>query len=161
MTCLIPLTQGKFATVDDCDYDRVMRWKWFAVYVNGKWYAARKVTVDGRQCTVFMHRFLLGAEGKTLGDHKDGNGLNNTRENLRPATRAQNMANSGRLARNTSGYRGVTWCKRLGKWRAAIGVNYGKLSLGTHASITDAARAYDAKAIELFGDFARLNFPAG
>lgn len=155
----IPLSQNKTALVDDADHESLVRFEWFALEVNGNWYAARKVKVEGRQATVYMHRQILGHSALPLIDHKDRNGLNNTRANLRFATRAQNMANTGKQRRNTTGFRGVTWIAKLGKWRAQIGFENRKIAAGCHASIVDAAKAYDAKARELFGEFAVLNFP--
>lgn len=155
----IPLTQDKFALCDDEDYDALTRYSWFAVECSGHWYAARKARVDGRQVVVYMHRHIMGASALPVIDHIDRNGLNNTRTNLRFATRAQNMANTARRKRSSTGYRGVVWCARLGQYRAQIGVNDRKLMLGTHRSARAAAHAYDEAAKELFGDFAVLNFP--
>lgn len=160
MTRTITLTQGKFAQCDDADYESLMRYEWFAVEIRGDWYAARKAKAGEQPATIYMHRQIMGESEKPLIDHIDRNGLNNQRANLRFATRAQNMMNTARQSRNTSGYRGVVWCKRLGKWRAQIGVNYRKIMLGTHSTKRAAAEAYDEAARELFGEFAVLNFPA-
>jgi AP2 domain len=90
-------------------------------------------------------------------DHIDGNGLNNQRSNLRPATASQNCINRRTWGR--SAYRGVSWFKLYSKWNAAISYQRKSRNLGYFASEEDAARAYDAAARELHGAFARLNFP--
>jgi hypothetical protein len=105
-----------------------------------------------------MHRAIL--EGAPQVDHIDGDGLNNQRSNLRPATQAQNMANSRKYSTNTSGFKGVGWHKAAKKWRADITFDYKTRYLGLFPTAEDAARAYDSAAKSLFGVFACLNFPA-
>ena len=149
----IKLTQGKSAIVDDEDYEGLNRFKWFAEQRGNTFYARSK-------SSTYMHRFILGLEqgdGKEI-DHKDGNGLNNCRENLRLCTRSQNNIN-GRVRKGTSKYKGVCWDKRDKKWKARISIDKKRISLGNWLSEIGAARAYDIKATELHGEFARLNFP--
>lgn len=121
-------------------------------------YAWRRSDTGG---TVYMHRHLMG--GGVLGhahvDHRDGNGLNNTRANLRPCTARQNQANGGARRHNRNGLRGVV-CVANGTFRAKIRVDGHDIHLGTFFTARDAALAYDKKARELFGEFARPNFPA-
>jgi len=104
-----------------------------------------------------MHRAILNAPPRMDVDHINGNGLNNTRENLRLCTRSQNMMNQ-RLKGGTSRFRGVSWLKGGAKWHAQVRANGKRLHLGLFTDETEAAMAYDAAARELFGDFARLNF---
>lgn len=92
-------------------------------------------------------------------DHVDGNGLNNTRANLRPATNAQNNHNERLRATNTSGYKGVHWVRTNSKWRAEIRIDGRNRHFGYFVDPLDAARAYDAAARSAFGAFACLNFP--
>jgi hypothetical protein len=92
-------------------------------------------------------------------DHKDGNGLNNQKNNLRLCSYSQNSQNSKRPSHNTSGYKGACWSKGSNKWQAYIKLNGKCIHLGYFTCLLKAARAYDLKAKELFGNFARLNFP--
>lgn len=103
-----------------------------------------------------MHTLLTGWP---LVDHRDGDGLNNRMDNLRPATCAQNSANQARPVSNTSGYKGVSWRKRDRRWYAYIKVNGKQCHLGSYATAQDAAHAYDAAAIAAWGEYARPNFP--
>lgn len=90
-------------------------------------------------------------------DHKDHDGLNNRRSNLRWATQSQNCVNTSKLARGVSGFRGVS--KMRNKWHAAVNVSKKRIHLGTYVTAEEAAKAYDRAAREHFGEFARLNFP--
>jgi hypothetical protein len=153
----IQLTKGKVALVDDGDFERVNALKWQAFKNYQTWYARRNEGSTPRR-NVRMHQYILGVRGKTSQiDHRDGNGLNNQRSNLRIATAMQNQSNRGPQRNNTSGFKGV--CKRYGKWRAQIKYKGEKISLGTYPDPAEAARAYDRKARELFGEFAWQNFP--
>lgn len=100
---------------------------------------------------------LLNAAPGQLVDHKNLNGLDNRRENLRLCTDGQNKAN-GRVRRdNTSGYRGVYWNSSANKWQAYISVNSQRLYLGVFSDAWDAATAYNEAATLHYGEFARLN----
>jgi len=95
----IPLTQGKLALVDDADYKWLNQWKWKVINCNYTCYAARTIYLGGgrknqKSGTIQMHRLILNAPINMEGDHKDGNGLNNQRSNLRLATSGQNSQNS-------------------------------------------------------------------
>lgn len=148
----IPLTQGKFALVDDADFDWLNQWKWFAHKRKRIWYAARNARhPNGDRYTLSMHSLLLPEAA--LVDHWDGNGLNNQRHNVRAATQVQNSANAQKRA-NESGFKGVDFHKDK-RWRARLNGKF----LGYFSSSEAAARAYDVAAKELFGEFARLNFP--
>lgn len=159
MTKQIPLTQGKFALVDDDMYDYLMQWKWNAHWTGKCFYARRDVWNAGKRSRIYMHRLVLQAQKGTKVDHRNNiETLNNTRENLRICTSSQNMCNVGLKANNRSGYKGVYWEKYTQKYRAAIAFNNIKFKLGRFVDPIEAARAYDAKARELHGDFARTNF---
>lgn len=153
----VPLTKGKVALVDEGDYEKVAARKWQASYYNGIWYARCSVYQFGAKYALFMHRVILDAPAGAEVDHKDGNGLNNRRSNLRLATSRNQKCNVGIRKDNTSGYKGVT--RSGGKWKAYI-KHSGKVAhLGMASTPEAAARIYDAKARELYGEFAWFNFP--
>jgi len=90
-------------------------------------------------------------------DHKDGNGINNSIDNLRPATQTQNMGNARKRERTSSIYKGVCFYKALRKWHAYININYKRTHLGYFENEMDAAKAYNRAAVDKFGEYARLN----
>lgn len=154
---------GRVAFVDDGDYDLVMQHRWHVRETQRPGrrplgpYAITNVTrVDGSRTTLFMHNLIMGA---TRIDHADGNGLNNQRTNLRPASNGQNMHNRQGNLGHSSRYKGVTWNKRRRGWIARITLDGNRHQLGCFATEEDAARAYDAAAVIAFGEFARLNNP--
>lgn len=159
MTREIPLSKGLVALVDDEDYDWLLAdGKWHVTGYTHRLYAARTRWVGKRSFGERMHRLLL--PGTAYVDHINGNGLDNRRSNLRPASAAQNAQNRRRRSDNRSGYKGVGKSVVPRKpWIAAIGVNGTHCYLGVFATAEEAARAYDAAAVERFGEFARLNFP--
>lgn len=103
-----------------------------------------------------MHRLILNAPDHVRVDHRNGDGLDNRRDNLRYATTSQNCGNQRVGRNNTSGYKGVT-PRPSGKWRARIMYQRQCQHLGEYETKEDAARAYNEAALRLFGPFARLN----
>ena len=154
----IPLTQGKFALVDDGDYEMLNQFKWFALKRPHTFYAARNIPGGKRQKTIYMHTVIMQTPKDMEVDHRDGNGLINQRYNLRVCTRSQNSQNLLPQG-GTSKYKGVHWYKAGNRWQGHIRHNYKKIHLGYYTDEIEAARAYDEKAKELFGKFAHLNFP--
>ena len=158
----IPLTQGKVAIVDDRDYKWLSQFKWRA-QKSGKrpdsFYAVRNVTINKRRTTIQMHRQIMDPPQGVEIDHRNNNGLDNRRCNLRFCTRSQNMANSRGHRRRFSSFKGVSFHKEYKKWRAIITQNKKNHHLGFFRSQVRAAKAYDDKAKELFGEFANPNFP--
>lgn len=156
----IPLTKGKVALVDDDDFERVNAHKWTLRTQKGKSYAHRKLRVNGKQTSQYLHRFILGITGREQGDHKNGDGLDNTRGNLRRATQYQNNCNRGPQRNNRTGFKGVFFDPRYRRpFKASVWADGKCAYVGTFDTAEEAARAYDAKAKELHGEFAWLNFP--
>lgn len=152
----IPLTQGKFALVDDDDFEWLIRFNWQAVLLKGKWYA-RRIGTRPRRETIYMHREIAGVSSDTKVDHENGNGLDNRRWNLRPATSSENQMNKGMSSNNSTGYKGVSWHKGNGKYIANIKVGEKRIHLGYFDTPEQAALAYDVAAEKYFGRFAHLN----
>lgn len=156
-------TDGSKVLVDSEDYPVLSRHSWYIIgHSNGMLYATTKMKTDmtGIKRCLFMHHLILGSSAIT--DHEDRNTLNNQKHNLRPATRCENEWNKAKqkTARGkpcTSQYKGVSFDHRVGKYKAQIKRNGVHYDLGYHANEVDAARAYNAKVIELSGKFAWVN----
>lgn len=138
----IPLTQGKFALVDDIDYEYLSQWKWYANRCRNTFYARRNDYKDGKQTTVLMHKVISNRlRFKHRADHINRDGLDNRRRNLRDATVKQNNENTRRRRDNTSGHRGISWCRRKSKWWARIQHNGKRIHLGYFDKLEDAIAA--------------------
>jgi hypothetical protein len=146
----VPLTRGKFAKVDAADFDDVSRWNW------SYWrdHSGREYAMRGK--TIFLHRYLVQAQKGDHVDHKNGNGLDNRRDNLRKATQTENNRNRRKKPGVASKYKGVA--AHYDKWSATIWAGK-KTWLGRFATEKEAALAYDEAARRLHGEFARVNFP--
>ena len=155
---IIPLTQGQNALVDATDYAMLNQWNWCAVWypLSKTFYAQR----DKDRGEPLMHRLILECKIGEQGDHRNHNGLDNRRFNLRTCSPGQNRANQRLRKNNTSGYKGVSWDKSRGKWQVGI-KPFGekRRALGRYSDKETAARAYDEAARRLFGEFALTNFP--
>jgi len=175
----IPLRNKKheivaYALVDDSDFEWLMQWKWHRQIDAHTSYAVRQETINGKRVGFKMHRVILGlTDPKIKGDHRNHNGLDNQRHNLRRGTQKNNGANRTSNRGSSSKYLGVSyWISEVERtlkngtkkkyryeaWQSSIekdGIGY---SLGKHNTEEDAARAYDKKAMELHGEFANLNF---
>ncbi len=155
----IKLTGGKFAIVDPEDFEELNAYKWHAAKGGHTFYAIRSIYNKGHITTVKMHRQIINPPDGRVVDHKNHEGLDNRKANLRPATRAQNCWNSINLPKkDSSRYRGVRRDKDGDKWRAVISVNGKHVHLGYFTDENEAAKAYDAAAKKYRGEFAVLNF---
>ncbi len=155
----IPLTQGKFALVDDDEFEILNQFKWCAIKQGKQFYAVRKGCVGGKQKIIRMHREILGlSDPKVFCDHKNNNGLDNQRVNLRSCSNTENIRNTGKKANNASGFKGVCFREDTSKFRAQIWVSGKPKHLGYFTCPIEAARAYDTAATMHHGKFANLNF---
>lgn len=157
---LIPLTQGQCAKVDDADFDALNQYKWQASKDVHTYYAIRTDRTTGKKVKISMHRVLLSIPKSMFADHKDGDGLNNQRNNLRLATRAENNRNSRVRSDNKLGFKGVYFRKDVGKFKAQLRCNKKSFGLGYYDTADQAAMAYNEAATKYFGEFARLNIIA-
>ncbi len=145
----IELTQGFVAIVDDEDWKHLSRWRWKVLKCKGgKFYACRST----KSATILMHRVVAKASDGMLVDHKNGNGLDNRRDNLRLATQSQNQFNTNK-SRGSSERRGVSWHSEQKKWMAQIRHEGKSYFLGRFDSEEDAHAAYLKKRSELNEEF--------
>lgn len=153
----IPLSKGFYSIVEENDYYHLIKYKWhIQTTKNGDSFYAKNSSIG------MMHRYLLGVNDKSLMvDHINGNTLDNRRVNLRICTRSQNGMNQRPQRRKKDKmclYKGVTQTGSKKKFQARLVLNKKHIYLGTFKTEEEAARAYDTKAKELFGEFANLNF---
>lgn len=156
----VPLSGGQVAIIDAEDAERVLPHKWSIICPKGSAvYAQGRVTEGpGAKVVRYLHRYIMQAPKGMQVDHINNNGLDCRKANMRLATASENCRNRGkRVDGLTSSYKGV--CLINGRWRASIGFRGTKKHIGYFDDEIVAARAYDSAAIELHGDFARLNFP--
>lgn len=156
----IPLTQGKFAIVDDEDYRHLIQWKWYLYRAGNKQYAVRNISWRSntgmlKRRIIRMHRVIMHPPKNRYIDHINHNGIDNRKSNMRNCTSRENQGN--RLVSNhcSSKYKGVN--RHDGKWQARIGYKYKQLYIGFYDTEIEAAEAYNQKAIEIFGEFAKVN----
>ena len=152
----IPLSQGKFALVDDEDYERVNQYKW-CISSNG--YAVTNYRdSNGKRKAMKMHRFILNLnKGDSLVDHRDTIRINNQKYNLRVASFVENLRNQKINKNNKSGFKGVRLHKPSSLYIAQIGINGKQKHIGYFKCPVEAAKAYNEAAIKYFGEFAQLN----
>ena len=152
------LGDGNFALVSPKDHGRVMTRRWA---MNAKRYVIMK-RHGKEEGTVSLHRFILDVGIEIAIDHINGDPLDNRRENLRLCTYTENARNRKKQRKPASSrYKGVSMMRRTGKWHVQITKLKVRYFLGAFSNEEEAGRAYDQKATELFGQFARLNFPVG
>ncbi len=153
----ILLSQGKYALVDDTDYEEVSKYKWS---FDPKGYAFRntdKSIPRKDRRIIYLHRQLLDAKKGEYCDHINGDKSDNRKINLRICTNAQNIQNRKIGKNNTTGYKGIQWHPQDKLWHAVITVNRKIISLKYWKTKKEAALAYNEGAIKYHGDFAKLN----
>lgn len=155
---LIPLTQGKFAKVDENHFDSLNQFRWTLKTSKRTkvLYAKRFAIVDGKHTTIQMHTAIMCPPKGFQVDHIDRDGLNNQTSNLRITTRAQNQRNQKKHSKGSSQYRGV--CKAYKGWTARISVDNRQITLGTFKDEVEAALAYDIASCKYHGEHGRRNF---
>ncbi len=156
----IPLGGGQVAIVDDEDYDRIKQFgKWHVSVKKGIAYAACSRRVNGKVITTAMHRLLHELPTGMHTDHKNGNGLDNRRNNLRTATSGENRANSKVNKNSLSGAKGVAFCrgKATNPYRVFLYRDKKRVHVGYFPDISTAAAAYAVAAKEAHGEFARCS----
>jgi hypothetical protein len=160
----VPLSRGYTAVIDAADALLVQPYTWSAHVdkredgsIAAVYAQARLRQDDGTLRIVRLHRFILDAPKAALVDHENGDGLLNTRANLRLCSTAQNSRNQQLRTDNTSGFKGVTLCKKTGLWISAIVIDRQYKNLGKYKTKEEAAAAYDLAAAKYHGEFARTN----
>lgn len=149
-------THGQhLVTFDQGDYDLIKNYNWYLSKGARTFYAIANTVINGERTNVLMHR-LIRSDSEFI-DHINGNGLNNTRNNLRACTKQQNNMNARESKSNKTGFKGVYFDKSRGKYGARITFNYRGYHLGRYDNPIKAADAYNQAAIKYFGEFAKLN----
>lgn len=151
----IPLTRGKYALVDNEDFEYLNQWKWYCN--SGR--ACRTVSLPGdcakkrNRKVVYMHRLIMNDPKNMEVDHINSDPLDNRKSNLRICKMSDNKKNRLLNKNNKSGYKGVSWNERLGKWVVVVQNKH----IGCFLDKELAARKYNEVALSLFGEFAKLN----
>lgn len=153
----IKLTQNKYALVDDSDFEKLNKFKWFPDKGGNTFYVVRNSKDSkGKHKKVRMHQEIMKTPRGMETDHRDGNGLNNQRKNLRICTKSQNQHNRGKYQCNTSGFKGVSWHKNKEKWESQIRVDGTLKHLGSFLNKIEAYEAYCKACIKYHKEFSRI-----
>lgn len=153
---------GKFALIDDEDYDRLSEFNW---YFHPTGYTYSIIKINGIPTTVLMHRYINNTPSGLDTDHINGNRLDNRKENLRSCSHSDNCKNRPISKNNKSGFKGVSVfnVKYKGKCmpyiRAKIRVSGKSIHLGNFETLELASKAYEEASKKYFGEFARPSNP--
>lgn len=150
----IKLSQNKFTIVDNEDYENLSMFKWYAIKRRDCFYAARK------HCTILMHRVILNLGKRKMVDHKNGNGLDNRKTNLRICNYSQNSSNQKKQKNTSLKFKGIRK-ERGSRFSAQIMIKGRFIHIGSFTNQIDAARAYDKAAEKYFGSYAKTNKDLG
>lgn len=155
----IKLTKGFVTQVDDEDYEYLNQLKWHVYKRHNTFYAQHTVTlINGNRTNIQMHRLIMNPPNNMQIDHINHNGLDNQKNNLRICTQSQNSMNQNSHKNSSSKYKGISWHKLRSKWESQIKYKGKHIHIGLYKTEVEAAKAYDEKAKELFGEFAHINF---
>lgn len=159
------IISGYTVLVDDEDVERISQYNWRPDRDVEKhptnWYIQTKMKIDGKWYNIRLHRFIMNCPptGGLYVDHINHNLLDNRKKNLRFATVAENGANTIKKKKAQSGFKGVFWNEKTGKWVARVSRRSKKENLGYWEHPEDAAKDYDMMMLEIYGEFAATNFP--
>lgn len=149
----IPLSQGKFALVDNDDFEKVSCFKWS--YTHG--YARRIEKIDGIKKLVYLHRFIIAPKDDYVTDHINGDKLDNRKQNLRVCLQSENLMNRKLRGNSKSGFKGVYWNKEKKKWHSQVSFMGQRISGKYFSKKEDAAKDYNTNALKLCPEFSKLN----
>lgn len=153
------LVKGEICLIDFEDFFKINKNKWRMIGGKGSPYVGRYKSIKGKKSIILLHRVIMKPEKHQIVDHKNGNTLDNRKNNLRICTSSQNSFNrKTSIKKRGSVYKGVSLDKRSGTFQARIMIEGKRICLGSYVTEKEAAIAYDKKAKKLFKEFACLNF---
>ncbi len=157
----IDIGEGQYTIVEPRDYYWIGKYKWILMGTKYNLYAVREAKIGPKETKrVYLHREIMKFPKRKFVDHRNGDGLDNRRENLRLATQAQNNYNRRKTSKKTlSQFRGISFDKNSPAWVGCIHYKGKRINLGRFKNEIDAAHAYDRAAKKYHKDFAKLNFP--
>lgn len=151
----IPLSQGLYALVDGKDFEWLSQWRWSAQKNKRTYYAVRHL---GRRKLLQMHRQIMSPPKNMQTHHQNDNGLDNRHANLRICTNSENQQGRCKKPNCLSKYKGVSKASHSQKFRAQIQINKQVIHIGVFDNEIEAAKAYDKKAKDFYGELAKTNF---